>query len=121
MGKAQWLTGASPSSADCEAFNAMKGAPDGQAHPNALAWYLLVGLFSDDVKVAWEKSTLDKQLINDLRSGVSTAKPKAAKAAPPAGAKEVVTAGPPRNVGEMSEVLANIERMHFLLKTLKVD
>ena len=52
---------------------------------------------------------------------MSTAKPKEAKAAPSAGAKEIVAAGPPRNVGEMAEVLANIERMHFLLKTLKVD
>ena len=52
---------------------------------------------------------------------MSIAKPKTVKAAPPAGAKAVVAAGPPRNAGEMAEVLANIERMHFLLKSLKVD
>ena len=59
-------------------------------------------------------------IINNLRSGVSSKKPTASKAAPPAGASTVVASGPPRNVGEMTEVLANIERMHFLLKKLKV-
>ena len=121
MSKAQWFNGQSPSSADNEAFNAFKTPPNVQTHPNTFTWYTLLTQFSSDVKTGWPTSAPDQEIINNLRSGVSSKKPTASKAAPPAGSSTVVASGPPRNVGEMTEVLANIERMHFLLKKLKVD
>ena len=50
----QWLGGQQPSKEDAEQFVSMSGkAPSVDTHPNAFAWYALVGRFTDDVRNSW--------------------------------------------------------------------
>jgi elongation factor 1-beta len=51
---AQWVGGQSPTTADKEAFEAMKGQNiSAETHPNVFAWFFLVSKFSDAIMKAW--------------------------------------------------------------------
>ena len=50
----QWVGGQQPSSADKEAYDALKGGMvSAETHPHAFAWFCLVFKFSDAVKDSW--------------------------------------------------------------------
>jgi elongation factor 1-beta len=51
---AQWVGGQSPTVADKEAFEGMKGQNiSAETHPNVFAWFFLVSKFSDDIMKSW--------------------------------------------------------------------
>ena len=49
----QWLGGQQPSDEDAEAFKNMAAAPVVDTHPNAFAWFSLVGRFTDAIRDSW--------------------------------------------------------------------
>merc|ERR1712205_99502 len=50
----QWVGGQQPSSADREAFDALKDSNiSAETHPYAFAWFCLVSKFSDAVRGQW--------------------------------------------------------------------
>ena len=54
LGENVWLGGQQPSKEDNEQFISLNGqAPNAATHPDAFAWYTLVGRFSDDVRGSW--------------------------------------------------------------------
>lgn len=53
LGENVWLGGQQPSKDDAEAFTSIGGAPDAGTHPQAAAWYFLVGKFTDAVRGSW--------------------------------------------------------------------
>jgi elongation factor 1-beta len=51
---AQWIGGQAPTSADLEAFEAMKGQNiSAETHPNLFAWFFLTSKFSDAIRKSW--------------------------------------------------------------------
>ena len=54
LGDNLWLGGQQPSKDDAEKFTAMGGnAPSADTHPEAYAWFTLVGRFSEEVRNSW--------------------------------------------------------------------
>ena len=54
LGENQWLGGQQPSKDDAAEFTGLSGAiPNVDTHPNAFAWYAMVGKFTDTVKSNW--------------------------------------------------------------------
>ena len=54
LGENMWLGGQQPSKDDAEQFTSLNGnAPNVASHPNAFAWFTLVGRFSEDVRGSW--------------------------------------------------------------------
>ena len=54
LGENVWLGGQQPSKDDAEQFASLGGqVPSPATHPNAFAWYTLVGRFSEDVRGTW--------------------------------------------------------------------
>jgi len=54
LGDNVWLGGQMPSKDDKEAFANLNGkSPNVDTHPNAFAWFSLVGKFTDAVKDTW--------------------------------------------------------------------
>ena len=54
LGDNVWLGGQMPSKDDKEEFANLNGkAPNVDTHPNAFAWFSLVGKFTDAVKDTW--------------------------------------------------------------------
>ena len=54
LGENCWLGGQQPSKEDNEQFTALAGnSPNVATHPNAYAWFMLVGRFSEDVRGSW--------------------------------------------------------------------
>ena len=54
LGENQWLGGQQPSKDDAAEFLGLSGAiPNVDSHPNAFAWYAMVGKFTDAVKSNW--------------------------------------------------------------------
>ena len=52
--KQQWVGGQAPTSADKEAFEAVKSSDiKPETHPNLFAWFCLVSKFSDAIKNSW--------------------------------------------------------------------
>ena len=50
----QWVGGQTPTAADAEAFEALKGQDlSPETHPNVFAWFTLVFKFSDAIKKSW--------------------------------------------------------------------
>ena len=50
----QWVGGQTPTVADKEAYEALKGADiSAETHPNAFAWFCLVSKFTDAVRATW--------------------------------------------------------------------
>ena len=49
----QWLGGQQPSKDDTESFVSLGQAPNVDSHPNAFAWYALVGRFTEAVRGTW--------------------------------------------------------------------
>ena len=49
----QWLGGQQPSKDDAESYVALGSAPVCDTHPNAFAWYALVGRFTEAVRGSW--------------------------------------------------------------------
>lgn len=50
----QWVGGQTPTSADKEAFDAMKGQTiSAETHPNVFAWFFLTSKFSDAIMKSW--------------------------------------------------------------------
>ena len=50
----QWVGGQSPSSADKDAYEAVKSATiSAETHPNTFAWFVLVSKFTDAVRNSW--------------------------------------------------------------------
>ena len=54
LGDNQWLGGQAPSKEDADQFAGLGGqVPNVDTHPNAFAWYSLVGKFTDAVRGGW--------------------------------------------------------------------
>lgn len=54
LGDNLWLGGQQPSKEDAEKFTAMgANAPNVETHPEAFAWYTLIGRFSQEVRDSW--------------------------------------------------------------------
>ena len=54
LGENVWLGGQQPSKDDKEAFAGLNGAcPNVDTHPNAFAWFSLVGKFTDAIRDSW--------------------------------------------------------------------
>ena len=54
LGDNIWLGGQQPSKEDAEKFASMgSSAPNAESHPEAFAWYTLVGRFSQEVRDSW--------------------------------------------------------------------
>ena len=53
----QFIGGQQPSSADAEAFEALKSSPpSAETHPLTYAWFCLIFKFSDAVRASWAGS-----------------------------------------------------------------
>ena len=53
LGDNVWLGGQQPSKDDADQVKSLGDAPSAATHPNAFAWYTLVGRFSEDVRGTW--------------------------------------------------------------------
>merc|ERR1712084_76358 len=79
LGDNQWLSGQAPGAADREEFEKINKTPNPNSHPNAFAWYCLVGKFSDAARGAWAGGAAGGKAGGDDAKGKGGKKDKGGK------------------------------------------